>query len=213
MTSAIDLRPAPPRSGAVTTGRRAVRGLPPTPAERAPWLRTQRAAALRLIAHDLRRLAGDLDLLEQADDVPDRLAALVGAAMAAVGRPAPPLGPAPIVGAVCAAFRVTHEEIVSRRRGQHVVLARQVAVYLLREITDYSFPRIGDYFGRDHSTAIYSHAQIARRVATEAPFRALLRKVKETLAVRTGAEVADGLALPCGATAPREEFPAMELCR
>lgn len=91
---------------------------------------------------------------------------------------------APIVEAVCAAFRVTHDEIVSRRRGQHIVLARHVAIYLIRELTDYSFPRIGEYFARDHSTAIHGYTRISRRVAAEAPFRALLQKLKDALATR-----------------------------
>jgi chromosomal replication initiator protein len=101
--------------------------------------------------------------------------------MAAVGRRTPPPALQSIVEAVCAAFRVTHDEIISRRRGQHVALARQVAIYLIREITDYSFPRIGAYFNRDHSTAIHSHTQIARRVTAEAPFRALMGKLKNSL--------------------------------
>ena len=154
------------------------------PLERADGPRAPRDVVLRMIAHDLRRLARDLDLLGESDKLPARLAALVTAVMEAVGRPAPALELAPIVDAVCAAFRVTHDEIVSRRRGQHVALARQVAIYLIREITGYSFPRIGGYFGRDHSTAIHSHTRIARRVAAEAPFRALLEELKEPLAAQ-----------------------------
>ncbi len=172
-----------------------------------------------MIANDLRRLAQDLDLLEESDDVPARLATLVGAVMEAVGRPAPPLPLAPIVEAVCAAFRVTHDEIVSRRRGQHVALARQVAIYLIREITDYSFPRIGEYFGRDHSTAIHGYTRISRRVAAETPFRGLMKKLKDTLAARSAAGPADRPAAPravedCSArVAAANCNPTMELCR
>jgi hypothetical protein len=210
----VDTRPAPPRRSAVKPARRVAPKLPSTPAERAVLLRAHREVALRMIANDLRRLAQDLDLLEDADDVPARLATLVGAVMEAVGQPAPPLAPAPIVEAVCATFRVSHDEIVSRRRGQHVALARQVAIYLIREITDYSFPRIGEYFGRDHSTAIHSYTRISRRVAAETPFRTLMKKLKDTLAARSAAGQADDAPCPVlGAPMATANCLTMELCR
>jgi len=90
------------------------------------------------------------------------------------GATAAALTPASIVAAVCDAFRVTHGDISSRQRGQHIALARQVAIYLIRELTDYSFLRIGRYFGRDHSTVIHGYARIARRVAAERTFGAML---------------------------------------
>jgi len=213
MSLLVDTRPAPPRRSAVKPGPRTVRNLPSTPAERTALLRAHREVALRMIANDLRRLAQDLDLLEDSDDMPERLGTLVGAVMAAVGRPVPPLALAPIVDAVCAAFRVTHDEIVSRRRGQHVALARQVAIYLIREITDYSFPRIGEYFGRDHSTAIHSYTRISRRVAAETPFRALLKKLKDTLAARTTTGRADDPPRPPVGAPPPAEHSTMEFCR
>ncbi|MCA9080115.1 MAG: ATP-binding protein [Planctomycetaceae bacterium] len=61
-------------------------------------------------------------------------------------------------------FDLTMQEIRGPRRAQHVVLARQVAMYLTREITGLQFAEIGDYFGgRNHSTVLHAHRQIKRR--------------------------------------------------
>ena len=60
--------------------------------------------------------------------------------------------------AVAVYFHVRLIDLMSRRRTQHLAFCRQVAMYLCRELTDDSFPAIGERFGRDHSTVI--HAQI-----------------------------------------------------
>ncbi|HEX2049009.1 MAG TPA: chromosomal replication initiator protein DnaA [Actinomycetota bacterium] len=54
-------------------------------------------------------------------------------------------------------FDVTPDEIRSPDRSRPLVTARQMAMYLCRELTDLSLPRIGERFGgRDHSTVIYA---------------------------------------------------------
>ena len=54
-------------------------------------------------------------------------------------------------------FDVTPEEICSASRSRPLVNARQVAMYLCRELTDLSLPKIGERFGgRDHSTVIFA---------------------------------------------------------
>ena len=54
-------------------------------------------------------------------------------------------------------FDVTAEEICSPNRSRPLVTARQMAMYLCRELTDLSLPKIGERFGgRDHSTVIYA---------------------------------------------------------
>jgi chromosomal replication initiator protein len=54
-------------------------------------------------------------------------------------------------------FDVTPEEISSASRSRPLVNARQIAMYLCRELTDLSLPKIGERFGgRDHSTVIFA---------------------------------------------------------
>jgi chromosomal replication initiator protein len=58
-------------------------------------------------------------------------------------------------------FDVTPEEICSPNRSRPLVTARQMAMYLCRELTDLSLPKIGERFGgRDHSTVIYANNKV-----------------------------------------------------
>ena len=58
-------------------------------------------------------------------------------------------------------FNMTVEELVSQRRVQAIAYPRQVAMYLCRELTDNSLPKIGREFGgRDHTTVIYATSKI-----------------------------------------------------
>ncbi|HEX3807765.1 MAG TPA: chromosomal replication initiator protein DnaA [Gaiellaceae bacterium] len=66
---------------------------------------------------------------------------------------------------VCERFGVTHDELVGDRRSQNIVYPRQVAMFLARELTDSSLPKIGKEFGgRDHTTVIHSTSKIARLI-------------------------------------------------
>ena len=62
-------------------------------------------------------------------------------------------------------FGLSHEELVGDRRSQNIVYPRQVAMYLSRELTDSSLPKIGKEFGgRDHTTVIHATSKIARLI-------------------------------------------------
>ncbi|HVU77176.1 MAG TPA: chromosomal replication initiator protein DnaA [Gaiellaceae bacterium] len=66
---------------------------------------------------------------------------------------------------VCERFGVTHDELTGDRRSQNIVYPRQVAMYLARELTDSSLPKIGKEFGgRDHTTVIHATSKIARLI-------------------------------------------------
>jgi chromosomal replication initiator protein len=62
-------------------------------------------------------------------------------------------------------FQLTMDELVGEKRSQNIVYPRQVAMYLSRELTDSSLPRIGREFGgRDHTTVIHATSKIARLI-------------------------------------------------
>jgi chromosomal replication initiator protein len=66
---------------------------------------------------------------------------------------------------VCERFSVTIDELTGDRRSQNIVYPRQVAMYLSRELTDSSLPKIGKEFGgRDHTTVIHATSKIARMI-------------------------------------------------
>jgi chromosomal replication initiator protein len=62
-------------------------------------------------------------------------------------------------------FQLSLEELCGDRRSQNIVYPRQVAMYLSRELTDSSLPKIGKEFGgRDHTTVIHATSKIARLI-------------------------------------------------
>ena len=62
-------------------------------------------------------------------------------------------------------FGITADEIRSSSRSRDLVTARQMGMYLCRELTDLSLPKIGERFGgRDHSTVIYANNKIRQLI-------------------------------------------------
>lgn len=71
------------------------------------------------------------------------------------------LTPKMIITAVGKLFRVSEEDIVSKKRVKEIVTARQAAIYLCKNLTELSFNKIGEYFGgMDHSTVMHSVKKI-----------------------------------------------------
>jgi chromosomal replication initiator protein len=62
-------------------------------------------------------------------------------------------------------FGISLAELTGDKRSQNIVYPRQVAMYLSRELTDSSLPKIGKEFGgRDHTTVIHATSKIARLI-------------------------------------------------
>ncbi|CAJ1317278.1 chromosomal replication initiator protein DnaA [Paenibacillus sp. PK4536] len=60
-------------------------------------------------------------------------------------------------------YNLKMEDFKARKRTKAVAYPRQIAMYLSRELTDYSLPKIGEAFGgRDHTTVIHAHEKISR---------------------------------------------------
>lgn len=67
-----------------------------------------------------------------------------------------------IVDEVARGFKVTRDEIMGDSRERHVCVARSCAMAVVREHTNWSWPVIGRYFGRHHTTVM---AQVGRVMA------------------------------------------------
>ena len=67
---------------------------------------------------------------------------------------------AQILKSVAEFFNIAVEDLVSHNRRKEVVEPRQIAIYLLRDISELSYPYIGEKLGRDHTTAIHSYEKI-----------------------------------------------------
>lgn len=62
-------------------------------------------------------------------------------------------------------FTISLQEIKTKKRNKNIVLPRQVAMYLSRELTDLSLPEIGNFFGgKDHTTVLHSYNKIKKEI-------------------------------------------------
>jgi chromosomal replication initiator protein len=91
--------------------------------------------------------------------------------------------PERILAAVAERFGVRPESLVGARRTQAIAQPRQVAMYLMRHLTELSLVEIGRVFGgRDHSTVIHACRQVAQRIQSEDSFRDNVNALFSTIA-------------------------------
>jgi chromosomal replication initiator protein len=72
-----------------------------------------------------------------------------------------------IIDTVSAQYRVESSDLRSARRSHDLALPRHVAMYLAHEIMQMSFPRIGQAFGRKHTSALYAHSRVRDQMPTD----------------------------------------------
>lgn len=78
----------------------------------------------------------------------------------------PEITAAQIMGACASYFGVSIEELCGASRSRTLVTARQISMYLCRELTDLSLPKIGQAFGgRDHTTVMHADRKIRELMA------------------------------------------------
>ncbi|MBJ6726183.1 chromosomal replication initiator protein DnaA [Geomesophilobacter sediminis] len=79
-------------------------------------------------------------------------------------------------------FRIKLSELKSDKRVKTLVVPRQIAIYICRELTKSSYPEIGEKFGgKDHSTIIHSVKKIEKQLAADSEFRGTVEEIKKKL--------------------------------
>ncbi len=79
-------------------------------------------------------------------------------------------------------FGIRPEEMRAKRRTKGVAFPRQVAMYLARELTDASLPRIGEEFGgRDHTTVMHACQRVRETLRRDAYLAASIKRLSEDL--------------------------------
>ena len=69
-------------------------------------------------------------------------------------------------------YSVRIEDFSAKKRTKSIAYPRQIAMYLSRELTDFSLPKIGEEFGgRDHTTVIHAHEKIANDIKADSTFK------------------------------------------
>ncbi|WP_166820685.1 chromosomal replication initiator protein DnaA [Brevibacterium limosum] len=89
----------------------------------------------------------------------------------------PAVSAADIMGQTAAYFSLTLDDLCGTSRSRTLTTARQIAMYLCRELTDLSLPKIGQAFGgRDHTTVMHANKKIRTQMAER---RAVYTQVTE----------------------------------
>ena len=87
-----------------------------------------------------------------------------------------------VIEAVARSFHLNPADLKSRRRDRETALARQVAMYLIRQEANCSLAQIGNELGgRDHSTVIHACGKIAREIDNSPHLRRKITDIQHTL--------------------------------
>ncbi len=79
-------------------------------------------------------------------------------------------------------FKIKQEDLIAKKRTRNVTYPRQIAMYLCRELTETSLPRIGEMFGgRDHTTVIHAHDKISRERNEDVKLNNILKEITKRI--------------------------------
>lgn len=79
-------------------------------------------------------------------------------------------------------FQTSTAELKGKKRVRQIVVPRQIAMYLSRELTDASLPKIGQEFGgKDHTTVMHAYEKIEKQVKTDADIKTAVFDLRQML--------------------------------
>jgi chromosomal replication initiator protein len=90
--------------------------------------------------------------------------------------------PETIITVVADVYSVSVEELKGNSRRRDISMARQMAMYLMRQHTGLSLPKIGDEFGgKDHTTVLYSCEKVADLLKTDSGTAQMVRQIRDRM--------------------------------
>lgn len=79
-------------------------------------------------------------------------------------------------------FGISMQDLKTKRRNKNIVIPRQIAMYLSRELTDLSLPEIGNFFGgKDHTTVLYSYNKIKENITNNLELKDRVQKISQLI--------------------------------
>ncbi|RKQ16484.1 chromosomal replication initiator protein DnaA [Ureibacillus endophyticus] len=79
-------------------------------------------------------------------------------------------------------YQIKLEDFAAKKRTKSIAFPRQVAMYLSRELTDFSLPKIGEEFGgRDHTTVIHAHEKISSMLKEDQQLQQDIKQIRSML--------------------------------
>lgn len=79
-------------------------------------------------------------------------------------------------------YHIRLEDFSAKKRTKSIAYPRQIAMYLSRELTDCSLPKIGEEFGgRDHTTVIHAHEKISSLIKTDTQLQQDIKQIRSIL--------------------------------
>ncbi|MEF9875664.1 MAG: chromosomal replication initiator protein DnaA [Gordonibacter sp.] len=97
------------------------------------------------------------------------------------GGPSKRLTIADIQKEVEAFYKVSHADLIGKKRTRNIIYARQIAIYLSRQLLDLPFNDIGKKFNRDHSTVMYSVTNVEEKMKESRELREELETLKQMI--------------------------------
>lgn len=89
--------------------------------------------------------------------------------------------PAVIKDVVGDYYNMNIDDFKAKKRSKSVVLPRQIAMFLCRELTDLSLPRIGEEFDRDHTTIMHACEKISSDMKIDTHLKSVLEELKRKM--------------------------------
>lgn len=139
----------------------------------------------KTITSNVRQLEGTVKKIKALHDLMERDIdlSLAKEAVADIFKENPGLNPTPemIIREVSRYYCIPVEKLQGSGRSKDMVLPRQVAMYLVREMTDYSLPEIGKVFSRDHTTVLHSINKIDDYLKNTSEMENIIKTLKANI--------------------------------
>ncbi len=89
-----------------------------------------------------------------------------------------------VFSAVYSKYGISKEDLLGNKRNKEIAFARHVAIYLIKEVTEMSFPNVGKIFGKNHSTMIASYEKIQKKISMDPVFNIEIEEMTKEVTIQ-----------------------------